>query len=75
MEHLFTYKEFVSMMKNYGIKHKNRKLKCAENILTNSTEPNSVILLLNGYIIVTYVSHLKNFYLFLNQVPFDVIPY
>lgn len=50
MEHLFTYKEFVSMMKNYGIKHKKRKLKCTENILTNSTEPNSVILLLNGYI-------------------------
>ncbi|EAC8502896.1 Crp/Fnr family transcriptional regulator [Listeria monocytogenes] len=50
MEQLFTYKEFISMMKNYGIKHKKRKLKCGENIMTNSTEPNSVILLLNGYI-------------------------
>ncbi|EHY62860.1 hypothetical protein LMIV_0317 [Listeria monocytogenes FSL J1-208] len=27
MEHLFTYKEFVSMMKNYGIKHKKTQTK------------------------------------------------
>ncbi|HHQ1002769.1 TPA: Crp/Fnr family transcriptional regulator, partial [Listeria innocua] len=50
MEELFTYKEFIKMMQNYGIRHKKRKLRRNEDVMTNSSSPNSVILLIKGYI-------------------------
>ncbi|MBC2266535.1 Crp/Fnr family transcriptional regulator [Listeria sp. FSL L7-0083] len=50
MEELYTYKEFIKMMQKYGIKHQKRKLKRDENVMTNSSNPNSAILLIKGYI-------------------------
>lgn len=50
VEELFTYKEFIKMMQNYGIKHKKRKLRRNEDVMTNSSNPHNVILLIKGYI-------------------------
>ncbi|MBC1429816.1 Crp/Fnr family transcriptional regulator [Listeria seeligeri] len=50
MKDLFTYKEFIGMMRKYKVDCTERQLICGENILTNAVSPNSVILLVDGYV-------------------------
>ncbi|EAG6469538.1 Crp/Fnr family transcriptional regulator, partial [Listeria monocytogenes] len=38
MEKLFTYKEFVDMMRKYGIRHTKRKLRRGENLMENASK-------------------------------------